>query len=110
MEEPIRIERHAAVWEIILDRPKANAIDSATSRALGQAFIAFRDEPAARVAILTGGGGKFFSAGWGFKAAAARGAERPSRPRALPPLPPTFHPPTPLPPPPPTLPPCRAPH
>jgi crotonobetainyl-CoA hydratase len=75
MAEPIRIERHAAVWEIILDRPKANAIDSATSRALGQAFIAFRDEPAARVAILTGGGDKFFSAGWDLKAAAASGSE-----------------------------------
>jgi crotonobetainyl-CoA hydratase len=75
MPDPIRIEKHAAVWEIVLDRPKANAIDSATSRALGQAFIAFRDEPAARVAILTGGGEKFFSAGWDLKDAAASGSE-----------------------------------
>lgn len=75
MPEPIRIERHAAVWEIVLDRPKANAIDSATSRALGQAFIAFRDDPKARVAILTGGGEKFFSAGWDLKDAAASGGE-----------------------------------
>lgn len=75
MPEPIRIERHAAVWEIILDRPKANAIDSVTSRALGLAFIAFRDEPTARVAILTGGSQKFFSAGWDLKAAASSGSE-----------------------------------
>jgi crotonobetainyl-CoA hydratase len=75
MPEPIRIERHAAVWEIVLDRPKANAIDPATSRALGQAFVAFRDEPVARVAILTGGGDKFFSAGWDLKDAAASGSE-----------------------------------
>lgn len=72
---PVRIDRQTAIWEIILDRPKANAIDAATSRALGQAFMAFRDDPAARVAILTGGGEKFFSAGWDLKDAAASGAE-----------------------------------
>ena len=72
---PVRIERHTAVWEITLDRPRANAIDAATSRALGDAFIEFRDEPKARVAILTGGGEKFFSAGWDLKDAAASGAE-----------------------------------
>ena len=34
----------------------ANAIDAATSRELGETFCAFRDDPALRVAILTGGG------------------------------------------------------
>ncbi len=72
---PVRIERQDAVWEITLDRPKANAIDAATSRALGQAFMAYRDDPAARVAILTGGGERFFSAGWDLKDAATSGAE-----------------------------------
>ncbi len=72
---PVRIERQGAVWEITLDRPKANAIDAATSRALGQAFMAYRDDPAARVAILTGGGERFFSAGWDLKDAATSGAE-----------------------------------
>ena len=75
MSEPVRIERRDSVWEIVLDRPKANAINGAVSRALGAAFAAFRDEPAARVAILTGGGEKFFSAGWDLKDAAASGAE-----------------------------------
>ena len=75
MSSPVQIERQTAIWEITLDRPKANAIDSATSRALGAAFLAFRDDPAARVAILTGGGDKFFSAGWDLKDAAASGAE-----------------------------------
>lgn len=74
-ETAVRIDQRAAIWEITLDRPKANAIDSATSRALAQAFLAFRDNPAARVAILTGGGEKFFSAGWDLKDAAASGAE-----------------------------------
>ncbi len=72
---PVRIDRQTAIWEITLDRPKANAIDAATSRALGEAFMEFRDDPAARVAILTGGGERFFSAGWDLKDAAASGAE-----------------------------------
>ena len=44
--------------------PSANAIDAATSRALFVAFRAFNDDPDARVAILTGAGDRFFSAGW----------------------------------------------
>ncbi len=59
------------VLEVTMDRPKANAIDSATSRALGEIFIAFRDDDDLRVAIVTGAGQRFFSAGWDLKAAAA---------------------------------------
>jgi crotonobetainyl-CoA hydratase len=67
------IRAHAAdgVLEVTIDRPKANAIDSPTSRALGERFAAFRDDPALRVAILTGAGERFFSAGWDLKAAVA---------------------------------------
>ncbi len=50
--------------EITIDRPKANAIDMATSRALGDAFIGYRDDPGLRVAIVTGAGERIFSAGW----------------------------------------------
>ena len=84
MSEPVHIERHDAIWEITLDRPKANAIDAPTSRALAKTFMAFRDEPAACVAILTGGGQRFFSAGWDLKDAAAGGSvkfDRPVHPR-----------------------------
>jgi crotonobetainyl-CoA hydratase len=66
----VRIARRGAIHEIVLDRPKANAIDAATSRALGDAFAAFRDDPDGRVAIVTGAGEKFFSAGWDLKSAA----------------------------------------
>ena len=69
-EEPLRITRNGAVLEVVLDRPKANAIDAATSRVMGEAFARFRDDPDLRVAIVTGGGGKFFSAGWDLKSAA----------------------------------------
>ncbi len=67
----VHIEKRAAVVEITLDRPPANAIDAATSRALGAAFVAFRDDPALKVAIITAAGERFFSAGWDLKAAAA---------------------------------------
>ena len=69
--EGIRIERRGSTLELTIDRPKANAIDSATSRAMGEAFVAFRDDPELRVAIVTGAGDRFFSAGWDLKAYAA---------------------------------------
>lgn len=58
------------VLEITLDRPKANAIDAATSRELSNAFVSFMADPVQRVAILTGGGERFFSAGWDLGSAA----------------------------------------
>jgi crotonobetainyl-CoA hydratase len=71
VSEVLHIRRDGPVLEIVLDRPKANAIDSVTSRAMGEAFAAFRDDPDLRVAIVTGAGERFFSAGWDLKAAAA---------------------------------------
>lgn len=68
--------RNGQVLEVTLDRPKANAIDTPTSRQMGETFRAFRDDPDLRVAIITGGGEKFFSAGWDLKGAAA-GTETP---------------------------------
>jgi crotonobetainyl-CoA hydratase len=67
----VRTERRGACLEVTIDRPKANAIDSATSRELGETFAAFRDDDALLVAILTGAGDRFFSAGWDMKAAVA---------------------------------------
>ena len=71
MPHPIRTERRGPVLEVTIDRPKANAIDAPTSRVMGEAFAAFRDDPELRVAILTGAGEKFFCPGWDLKAAAA---------------------------------------
>ncbi|MCE8514705.1 crotonobetainyl-CoA hydratase [Ruegeria pomeroyi] len=67
---PIKTRRDGAIFEVTLDRPKANAIDLATSRIMGEVFREFRDDPELRVAILTGGGEKFFCPGWDLKAAA----------------------------------------
>jgi crotonobetainyl-CoA hydratase len=74
MGDAVRTERRGRVLEIILDRPKVNAIDTATSRELATAFATLRDDPDLRVGIITGGGERFFSAGWDLKAAAS-GAE-----------------------------------
>src|SRR5579862_1958393 len=70
MPDGIEITRDGPVIEIRLDRPKANAIDLAASRRLNDTFSAFRDDPDLRVAIVTGTGDRFFSAGWDLKAAA----------------------------------------
>ncbi len=77
MTDAVRTARPSPhILEVTLDRPKANAIDTPTSRRLGEVFAGFRDDPDLRVAIITGGGDKFFSAGWDLKAAAA-GTETP---------------------------------
>ena len=68
--DPIKTRREGAILEVTLDRPKANAIDLATSRIMGKVFAEFRDDHELRVAILTGAGDKFFCPGWDLKAAA----------------------------------------
>lgn len=70
MSEAVKTAINGSVLEVTLDRPKANAIDSATSQEMGRVFADFRDNPELRVAIVTGGGEKFFCAGWDLKAAA----------------------------------------
>jgi crotonobetainyl-CoA hydratase len=70
MSEAVRTRVEGGVLEVTLDRPKANAIDLATSRAMGEVFRAFRDDASLRVAILRAAGEKFFCAGWDLKAAA----------------------------------------
>jgi crotonobetainyl-CoA hydratase len=72
VETPVvRTTVDGEILVVTIDRPKANAIDVAASRALYAAFDRLRRDPALRVAILTGAGERFFSAGWDLKAAAA---------------------------------------
>jgi len=67
----VRIEIDGPVLIVTLDRPKANAIDAPTSRALYNAFAELRSDDSLRVAVLTAAGDRFFSAGWDLKAAHA---------------------------------------
>ena len=69
MSEYLSVFKDGGVIEVSLDRPKANAIDLATSRAMGEIFKEFRDDPELRVAIVKTAGDRFFSAGWDLKAA-----------------------------------------
>ena len=68
MENPIKTKIEGSILEVTIDRPKANAIDAKTSIILGDVFADFRDNPKLKVAIVTGAGEKFFSAGWDLKA------------------------------------------
>lgn len=69
--EPVHTTVEGQTLVVTLDRPKANAIDVATSKALYTAFDRLRADPRLRVGIVTGTGDRFFSAGWDLKAAAA---------------------------------------
>ncbi|MDF7290897.1 carnitinyl-CoA dehydratase [Proteus mirabilis] len=57
MSQSLHLTTRGSVLEIILDRPKANAIDAKTSHEMGEVFMRFRDDPSLRVAIITGAGG-----------------------------------------------------
>ncbi len=71
MSQDVITETIDTTLVVTLDRPKANAIDAATSRELSRVFAAFRDDDALRAAVFTGAGERFFSAGWDLGAAAA---------------------------------------
>ncbi len=68
MTDVVRTDIHDGVLTITLDRPKANAIDVATSGLLYAAFERLQTDRALRVGIITGTG-RFFSAGWDLNAA-----------------------------------------
>ena len=71
----VKVEKQAAVWTVILDRPKVrNAVDRDTAAALAQAFRDFDSNEEARVAVLYGEGGHF-CAGADLKAVAEANRE-----------------------------------
>ena len=65
----VEVTRNGAILEVTINRPKANAIDAPTSREMSSVFDSFMRDSDLRVAILTGAGAKFFSAGWDLGAA-----------------------------------------
>ena len=70
MSNGFHVDISDGIATVTLDRPKANAIDAATSYALGEAFVGFETNPDVRVVIYTATGERFFSAGWDLGAAA----------------------------------------
>ena len=64
VDEAVRVESLGEVWVVTLSRPaRRNAVDAGTAGALHRAFVAFDDDPQARVAVFHGDGGHF-CAGW----------------------------------------------
>ena len=64
-ENVVALDKHEddRIWQITMNRPhRLNAIGGGLGSALTEAWEAFRDDPNARVAILTGAG-RAFSAG-----------------------------------------------
>jgi crotonobetainyl-CoA hydratase len=60
-----------AILVVTMDRPPANAIDQMMSDGLDAAFTYFEEDGALLACIVTGGGERFFSAGWDLKAVAS---------------------------------------
>jgi len=64
VEDGIRYERDGAIARVTIDRPQVlNALNRAAHDALGRAWDRIRDDPAVRLAVLTGSGTRAFSAG-----------------------------------------------
>ncbi|TPL43513.1 enoyl-CoA hydratase-related protein [Mesorhizobium sp. B2-4-6] len=66
-------QRLGPVLEITLNRPPANAINRATSRALHIGLKMLQDDPNLRVGLIIGAGERIFSAGWDLKEVAEPG-------------------------------------
>ncbi len=66
-DQAIILVENGPICEITINRPKVNAIDTPTSRRMGEAFVYFRDNPDLKVCIITAAGEKIFSAGWDLK-------------------------------------------
>lgn len=67
--EAFDVERLGEILTVTLTQGTANVIDASTSRELSAIFEEFRDDAGLRVAIVTGRGDRFFSAGWDLNAA-----------------------------------------
>ncbi|MCV6612242.1 MAG: enoyl-CoA hydratase-related protein [Amphritea sp.] len=67
----VRSEVRDATLILTLDRPSANAINSDVSRSLYSALASFEADDSLQVAIITGQGERFFSAGWDLNAGEA---------------------------------------
>ena len=76
---PLQIEHDQHVTIVTLNRPEVrNAVDADTASALYDAFLAFDEDPNARVAVFHGANGHF-CAGWDLQAGARAAAQSPAK-------------------------------
>ncbi len=71
MSDGVRVHSNDQVLEITIDRPPANAINPGVSKAVYEALSQLQEDASLQVGIITGGGERFFSAGWDLKEIAA---------------------------------------
>jgi len=71
MSAGVHTQSHGRILEITIDRPPANAINPGVSRGVYEALSRLQADDSLQVGILTGGGERFFSAGWDLKEIAA---------------------------------------
>jgi crotonobetainyl-CoA hydratase len=71
MTAEVRVECYDRIVEITIDRPPANAINPGVSNAIYEALSMLQEDDGLRVGIITGAGGRIFSAGWDLKEIAA---------------------------------------
>jgi len=67
----VKTQANGPILEVTFDHPPANAFDQQASRDLDAALTRLNEDPDLRVGIVTGAGGRIFSAGWDLKAVAA---------------------------------------
>ncbi len=72
-DEIVLAERRGRVLEITLNRPPANAINYALSRAVYARLRELQDSPELSLAVIRGAGERIFSAGWDLKEVADQG-------------------------------------
>ena len=53
MSDGVKVVNDGDILEVTIDRPKANAIDLATSRRLNDVFASFQSDATLKVAIIT---------------------------------------------------------
>ena len=76
-DKNLQLFKEDKVLLIKIDRVPANALNLKMSQRLGNIMLEFRDDPDLRVAIITGGGDKFFCAGWDMKEPYEEGGGKP---------------------------------
>lgn len=71
MNPGVQVETFDRIMQITLDRPPANAINPTVSNAIYNALSRLQEDDELSVGLITGGGERFFSAGWDLKEIAA---------------------------------------
>ncbi len=64
----VEVSKNNGILEVILNKPKVNAIDHKMSQEIANAFSELKNDQNLKVGIISAKGNKIFSAGWDLKA------------------------------------------